>query len=173
MVLERQLYQYNGYTTPGTLIYSEFSFVNPTTRLTLDYSPATGDFPPAGIATGVTIPTTRTLTWTLQFSGLGAGESAGVDLYSGAPAGSMYTAYWQNLGTVGSPNWELLQDAGKPITIGQEWMGTAVPEPRTGLISDGRSRPPDGRPPLPHPVTGPQTQPFSKARVSTRAFFCV
>ena len=132
---------YNGYATPGTLIYSRFSYINPTTRLTLDYSPASGDFPSGGIATGLTIggvptPTTRTLTWTLQFSGLGAGESAGVDLYSGAPAGAMYTSYWQNNGTPGSPNWELLQDStGRPITIGQEWMGTAVPEPSILALS--------------------------------------
>jgi hypothetical protein len=132
---------FNGYTTPGTLIYSETTQIAPTTRLTLDYSPGSGDFISGGWPTGVNVngvgvPTTRELTWTVQFTGLSGGESAGVDLYSGAPAGAMYTDYWQNNGTVGSPSWELLKDTlGRPITIGQEWMGTAVPEPSILALS--------------------------------------
>jgi hypothetical protein len=127
---------FNGYTTPGTLIYSETTQIAPTTRLTLDYSPGSGDFLPGGQPTGVIIPQSRDLTWTVQFTGLSGGESAGVDLFSGAAANSMYADYWQNNGTVGSPSWELLKDsAGRPITIGQEWMGTAVPEPSILALS--------------------------------------
>ena len=131
---------YNGYATPGTLIYTSSSFINPTARLTLNYSSSGGDFPLNGWPTGpggaTGVPTTRTLTWTVQFTGLGAGDSAGVDLYSGAPAGSMFVDYWQNNGTTASPNWELLQDStGRPITIGQDWMGTAVPEPSILALS--------------------------------------
>ena len=123
---------YHGYAAPGTLIYREFSFIQPTTRLTLDYSTTSGDFPPGGWPTGVFAPSSPELTWTVQFTGLSAGESAGVDLYSGAPAGAMYVNYWQNNGTASSPNWALLQDAaGRPITIGQEWMAGPTPEPST------------------------------------------
>jgi hypothetical protein len=134
--LQNGRFIFNGYTTPGTLIYSETARIEPTTRLTLDYSIVSGDFPSGGQPTGILFPVSRDLTWTVQFTGLSAGESAGVDLYSGAPYGSMYTSYWQNNGTVGSPSWELLVDAtGRPITIGQEWMAGPTPEPSTLALS--------------------------------------
>ena len=69
---------FNGYATPKTMIYSQFSYIQPTTRLTLDYGAIPEDFPPGGIATGVYVPTSPVLTWTVQFTGLGAGESAGL-----------------------------------------------------------------------------------------------
>jgi hypothetical protein len=129
--------------TPGTLIYDSGPVhIVPTAQSTLDFSTATGDFqtpptviaPPTGTFVGW-VPGNE-LTFTVQFSGLGTGDSAGVDLYSPPVVGSTFTDYWQNNGTASSPHWVLLEDAtGRPIDIGQEWMGTAVPEPSTLALS--------------------------------------
>ncbi len=121
-----------GFATPGQLVYDSGSVpLVPTSRSVLDFSTSTGDFPAGGWAV-----TSSELTFTVQFSGMGAGDQVGVDLYSPPTVGSMFTDYWLNTGSPGSPNWELLKDAnGVPIDIGQEWMGTAVPEPSTLALS--------------------------------------
>lgn len=128
----------SGYATPGTLVYDSLP-VNlvPTSRSILDFSTATGDFPivaPPG-TNGWFVPGNQ-LTFTVQFSGMGSGDQVGVDLYSPPTVGNMFTDYWQNNGTQANPNWLLLENVnGTPIDIGQDWMGTPVPEPSALALS--------------------------------------
>jgi hypothetical protein len=122
---------YNGYATPGLVFFDSGPFaISPTTRGTINFS-TPGDFP-TGATNGLWTLYSRELTWTVQFTGLGAGDEAGVDLYQNHVPGAMYTDYWRN----NSGTWELLVNTnGVPATFGQEWMGTPVPEPSTLAIS--------------------------------------
>jgi hypothetical protein len=124
-----------GNATPGTLIYNSGAVnIVPTSRSLLDFSTTTGDFPVvAAPGTNGWFVGSSQLTFTVQFSGMGAGDVVGVDLFSPPTVGAMYADYWQNNG---NGSWSLLEDAnGTPIDIGQEWMGTAVPEPSTLALS--------------------------------------
>jgi hypothetical protein len=135
----------SGYATPGTVLYDSGAVPitapgSSTHAATLDFSTSTGDFPtvPAGSGTNGWFVGTRSLTFTVQFAGMNtsAGDQVGVDLYSPPTVGQMYIDYWQNNGTAANPSWAFLEDAkGTPIDIGQEWMGTAVPEPSTLALS--------------------------------------
>jgi hypothetical protein len=51
---------------------------------------AGSDFPPGGLYLPVT-----DFTWTVQFQGLGAGDAAGVDLYSPIATGFSFADYWE------------------------------------------------------------------------------
>ncbi|MGO8678226.1 MAG: PEP-CTERM sorting domain-containing protein [Limisphaerales bacterium] len=132
----------SGYATPGTLVYDSgpvnVAATGPTTGSTLTFSTATGDFPvfPAGTGTNGWYVPGNALTFTVQFSGMGTGDQVGVDLYSPPSVGTMYADYWQNNGTAANPSWVLLENVnGTPVDIGQEWMGTAVPEPSALALS--------------------------------------
>ncbi len=90
---------FNGYPTPGTMIYDSGPFAVPATdRSTVtieDFQidavmPLVGDLP-------------ESFTWTVQFDGLAANDSAGLDLYSPAVVGQNYPDFWQLTGT----DWEL------------------------------------------------------------------
>lgn len=100
---------FNGYPTPGTILYDSGAFPVPATaRSTLiieDFQldaavPLTGDVP-------------GTFTWTVQFSGLGANDTAGVDLYSPAVVGLTYPDFWQRSET----GWQLKQDDTVPVNF--------------------------------------------------------
>lgn len=84
---------FNGYSTPGTLFYDSglFTVPSPTSRNTFVFT-AGADFP----ANGLYLPVVSNMTWTVQFSGMGAGDNAGVDLYSPPVVGSTYGDYWEN-----------------------------------------------------------------------------
>lgn len=82
----------SGYASPGTLIYDSGEFeITATPRATLIFDQAT-------LHTGV-VPLAANVpdkfTWTVQFSGLGADDQAGVDLYSPVVLGSSYPDYWE------------------------------------------------------------------------------
>src|SRR5260221_10285197 len=84
---------FNGDATPGTMFYDSLPFsVSATPRATIDFSIATLDFP----AGGLFMPVTSNMTWSVQFSGLGATDQAGVDLFSPPGVGGEYPDYWQD-----------------------------------------------------------------------------
>jgi hypothetical protein len=117
----------SGYASPGTLIYNSGAYaIAPTTAATEIFSTTYGDFPAGGW-----LVSSSELTVTLQFTGLGSGDVAGVELYSPPSVGNMFTDYWQH-NTDGT--WSLLQNSVN-TDIGQEWIGTPVPEPSTLALS--------------------------------------
>lgn len=85
----------NGIPTPGTIIWQSdwFNVSSPTSRSTFVFTPGNG-LPDDG----VWLPTTD-ITWSVQFEGMGATDSVGVDIYSPPVVGNDYTDYWQNDGT--------------------------------------------------------------------------
>ena len=115
---------FNGYSTPGTVFYdsSWFQVPSPTSRSTFVFS-AGSDF----AAAGLTIPVSD-MTWSVQFQGLGAGDAAGVDLYSPPVVGQNSADYWENDGGV----WKLKQNPNVPIDFGAKMDAIAVPD-ATGL----------------------------------------
>ncbi len=126
----------NGYGSPGTLEFdSNWNTITATAGSTLKFT-TPPDFPTAapGGTNGLFIPS-RQLTVTVQFQGLGAGDTAGLELFGPVPTtGDQFADYW--LKTVSSSTWQLLQDTnGVQVTFGEEWMGTPVPEPSTLAIS--------------------------------------
>ena len=121
---------FNGYSTPGTSFYDSgwFSVPAPTSRNTFVFT-AGSDFPVGGLF----MPVATNMTWTVQFQGLGAGDRAGVDLYSPPIVGGDYTDYWQNDPTKG---WELMTNTipGVPVDFAALMQAT-VPEPSTVALS--------------------------------------
>ena len=94
----------SGYPTPGTVLFDSGWFpIGPTTRATLIFE----DF-----VTGSDVPLTRPVpeafTWTVQFSGFGQGDTAGVDIFSPPVAGTNPADYWQ---LVPGSGWLLLTNA--------------------------------------------------------------
>jgi hypothetical protein len=117
---------YNGYPTPGTSFFSEsFSVPSPTDRSTFVFT-AGVDFPSGGLF----IPTSD-MTWTVQFEGMGATDTVGVDLYFPATVGQNYGDYWQNDGTLLSPSWVLLTNT---VPMGFGAYMEAVPEPSNFVL---------------------------------------
>jgi len=81
---------FNGYNSPGTPLYTgDWIVIGATPRNTMVFT-ANGDFPTEGLP----IPTTN-ITWSVQFRGLGAGDEAGVDLYSPSTVGQVFPDYWK------------------------------------------------------------------------------
>jgi hypothetical protein len=88
----------------------------------------------------VTVP--ADFTWTLVFSGVPSGDSAGLSIFnsstknvSGIPTpaiGGNYNDAWVNSGSFSSPSWSLIQSA-SPNNPGLQFgaLVTAVPEPST------------------------------------------
>jgi hypothetical protein len=120
-------------TAPGALLYSSgFSTLTaftPASGQTLTYNP------------DVTVP--ADFTWTLVFSGVPAGDSAGLSIFnsstkngSGIPipaVGGNYNDAWVNSGTASSPTWTLVQSTPNANSPGLQFgaLVTAVPEPST------------------------------------------
>ena len=123
---------FNGYATPGTLFYDSgwYGGFAPTPRSTLVYTEAGGDFPGGGLY----MPVISNMTWSVQFQGMGATDSLGVDIYSPPVVGQNYDDYWE----YDSANnvWTLLQNPSAPN--GQMNFGAlmeAVPEPSALALS--------------------------------------
>jgi hypothetical protein len=68
-------------------------------------------------------------TWSVQFSGLDAGETIGVSIYDPPTVGNNFDDYWYNTGAT----WELRATNGIPINFGAQI--TAVPEPSTYVLA--------------------------------------
>lgn len=120
---------FNGYAAPGTMFFNEtylFSDVGatPTPRSTEEFF-AGLDFPSGGLP--ITSPD---ITWSVQFTGLGAGDEVGLDLYSppavGAEVGD-FGDYWQNAGS----GWTLNTN-----TVAMDFGAyMAAPEPSSMTLS--------------------------------------
>lgn len=114
---------FSGYAAPGTLLWASAWFgISATPRDVLDFSVTAGDFAP----TGLQVP--NTLTWSVQFQGLGSGDSTGVDLFGPAALGGTHTDYWQN---DGSGNWSMMTNA-VPVNFAARFYADASPVPEPG-----------------------------------------
>jgi hypothetical protein len=114
---------FNGYPQPnGSSFYDSglFSVPAPTDRSTFIFN-AGADFPAAGLF----IPA-NDITWSVQFTGMGAGDEVGVDLYSPPVVGSDYPDYWEkNAG----PGWTLKQQlSGVPSDFAALMRAESVPD---------------------------------------------
>lgn len=111
-----------GYASPGTQIYTgtPFGISEPPAGLSWEvaYSTSTGDF-----VTPVNLPSN--FTWSVKFGGIGAGEAAGVPLFSPPSYGENFDYYWQYSGGA----WAMrdITDPSTPANFGAQI--TAVPEP--------------------------------------------
>lgn len=115
---------FNGaYATPNTTFFDSgwFGGFGPTTRNTIVFASALGDFPTGGLY----IPA-NSITWSVQFKGLGATDEVGVDIYNPVVTGSSFPDYWENNGGT----WTLLNPAtgGVPMNLACRFIAT-VPEP--------------------------------------------
>ena len=135
----------SGYATPGTLVYQSNPFTIPApassgSMLTFsgtDFTPSGGTSSYFGAGDSVNVPS-GTLTWTVQFGSMQGSDNLGVVL-AGAPTvagSSIGNDYWLYSGGA----WTLNQDisSGNPSAndnIAQTWVGTAVPEPSTLVLS--------------------------------------
>jgi hypothetical protein len=90
---------FNGYATPGATPFFDsgwFDVPSPTDRSTFIFTPGSnpGDLPVGGLSL-----TSVDMTWSVQFQGMGTGDSIGVDIYTPPVVGQDYPDYWQNDGT--------------------------------------------------------------------------
>jgi hypothetical protein len=121
---------FNGYASPGTSLFNSgwFSVPAPTDRNTFDFSIADGDFGPGGLF----LPVESNMTWTVQFRGMGAGDSVGVDLYGPPSVGQAYGDYWD----LGPTGWALMTNsAAPPYANFSADMVATVPEPSSIALS--------------------------------------
>lgn len=81
--------------------------------------------------TGSTIILPDDFTWSVQFGGIDAGETAGLSLYTPPTFGNNYNDYWFNNGAT----WELRADTTNGIPINFGASITAVPEPSTYMLA--------------------------------------
>jgi hypothetical protein len=130
---------YNGYATPGTVIYDSGTF-NPA-NLNGDGGL---DFTIDDLSLGDTVPLNSNATiandFTLSFivTGLTGDDAFALDLYNPATIGANYGDYWLNLGTQASPNWELLTNSiSGPVGVASEFYGSVTPAPEPTVISLG------------------------------------
>jgi hypothetical protein len=124
---------FNSYATPGTMFFdsgwfggsTNGAFLVPTGptpgyRQTI-YFMAGEDFASGGLL----VP--DEFTWTVQFMGIGAADTVGVDIYSPPVIGENYPDYWENNG-----GWKLMTNT-VPMDFGARFY--AVPEPTSFGIS--------------------------------------
>jgi hypothetical protein len=124
---------YHGYDTPSVTPFWDsgwFGGFGPTDvdpfRATLVFTAGVGlDFPEGGLL----LPVTSNMTWSVQFQGMGATDTVGVDIYSAPVVGQDYPDYWQNNG-----GWTLLTNTVRPMDFAAR-MEATVPEPSTLTLS--------------------------------------
>ena len=115
---------FNGYATPGTMFYDSGLFaVSPTNRATLVFD--SSDF-----GSGVFL-SAESFTWTVQFFGMGATDSVGVDLYDPPSIGSDYPDYWENQGG----GWALRTNSLSATMNFAARFDASVPEPSSITLS--------------------------------------
>ena len=123
---------FNGYASPGTTFFDSgwFSVPAPTPRSTFVFNVANGDFSYGGLF----LPVVSNMTWTVQFQGMGLGDSVGLDLYGPPTVGISFGDYWQNNGG----GWQLLTNSLVPpnSAFGADMLANAtIPEPSTLALS--------------------------------------
>lgn len=112
-----------GSASPGTLLYDSGLFsiaLGPTTGSTLIFNQA-------DLLGGVVVP--DQFTWTITFSGLTGGETAGVELYSPPTVGSAYNDMWELVGST----WTLETNADYPLNFGAQVIAE-TPEPSSYML---------------------------------------
>jgi hypothetical protein len=117
---------FNGYATPGTMFYDSglFAVTSPTARSTFVFT-GQDDF-----GGGLLIPG-DSITWTVQFFGMGGTDSLGLDLYSPPTVGSNFSDYWENQGS----GWALKTNSlSSSMSFGSRFDAT-VPEPSSITLS--------------------------------------
>jgi hypothetical protein len=117
---------FNGYATPGSTPFYDsdwFSLGSPTERDSWEFSIGGGDFP----AGGLLMPVVSNFTWTVQFQGLGANDTAGLDIFGPPTVGSSYPDYWENV----SGTWTLKTNV-IPVNFAARFEAV-VPEP-SGVV---------------------------------------
>lgn len=116
---------YSGYARPGTELYRSQPFsVGVTYRDTLIYDLT--DLYGGGAALALSGPVPNTFTWTVEFSGLAAGDEVGLDVFDPPTVGSSYNDFWFNDSVNG---WILLTNASVNMNFAAQVH--AVPEPGT------------------------------------------
>jgi hypothetical protein len=114
---------FNGYSSPGSMFYdSGLVAITPTSRSTLVFDAS--DFG------GGVLLTAESFTWTVQFSGMGATDSVGVDLYNPPNIGSDYPDYWENQGS----GWALRTNSLSSTMNFAAAVYATVPEPSTAAL---------------------------------------
>jgi hypothetical protein len=111
---------FNTYATPGTTLFDSgwFGGFGPTPRNTLVFASAIGDFPIGGLY----IPA-NSITWSVQFRGLGGTDQVGVDIYNPPVVGASYNDYWEN----NAGTWTALNGS-VPMNFAARFIAV-VPEP--------------------------------------------
>jgi hypothetical protein len=115
---------FNGYTTPGTVLWQSLPFsigTSGTAASVLDFS-----FAEVGSGT-IQLPSTN-LTWSVQFSNLGAGDQVGLSLYTPPTVGQNYSDYWERTIT----GWQLYTNSGAIMSFGATIE--AIPEPQVAYL---------------------------------------
>jgi hypothetical protein len=119
---------FNGYPSPGPTPFFDsgwFSVGAPTDRSTIIFTDQS-DFP----AGGLFLPSSD-MTWSVQFQGMGATDSVGVDIYSPPVVGWDYPDYWESSGGT----WQLLTN-GVPMDFAARFYANQqVPEPSSAALS--------------------------------------
>jgi len=124
-------YAFHGYTIPGTILYNSGAILLATpfsqTGLTVataifDLSDLLNGVGPGAVGMTQLLPTN--FTFSVTFSGLGNGDSVGLENYGYPTVGGNYGDYWFY-----GNGWELLTNA-TPTSFGAEFTGsTTIPEP--------------------------------------------
>lgn len=119
-----------GAPTPGTVLFdSDWFSIGATNRATLVFTDFRSD---ALVPLSAGLP--DTFTWTVQFSGIGIGESAGVDLYGPPTVGGRFSDYWDNT----ESGWQLRTNSVAPFTeINFAAKITAVVQPKLAIALSG------------------------------------
>lgn len=119
----------SGQASPGTVIWdSGFFNIVDTFNETLGTN-ALVTIGTDDLGGGLLVPSH--FTWSVVFTGLGAGSSAGLIFSTAAPAiGFGYNDYWVNTGTIEAPNWVLQVNSGYNVDFLSQFNGVqVVPEP--------------------------------------------
>jgi hypothetical protein len=118
---------FNGYPSPGTAFFDSgwFSAGAPTARSIFIFTEGV-DFPDGGLF----LPSSD-MTWSVQFQGMGATDSIGVDIYSPPVVGWDYPDYWES----SNGSWQLLTN-GVPMDFAARFYANQqVPEPSSAALS--------------------------------------
>lgn len=116
---------FNGYATPGAFSFFDSGWISlgvtPQPRATLQFV-AGVDFAPQGLF----IPDTD-ITWSVQFRGMGATDTVGLDIFSPVTVGSNFPDYWWR--NPADSNWYLMTDeTGIPMNFAARFEAN-IPEP--------------------------------------------
>lgn len=119
------LADFDTYATPGTVLYDS-GWLAATPAVHGNYVLAAGAELPAE---GIYLPSSD-ITWSVQFQGLGSGDSAGVYLYSPPVVGADLPYSWANAGS----GWFRSTSVLRPIDFEAIFQASDAPEPPTVVL---------------------------------------